>query len=128
MTREEWLEAYGLAWEEGDSEAAASLFTENAIYCSHPFREPHVGREGILAYWTEATSTQSDVSVRFGAPVAAGDRLSVEWWATFRDEGEEVTLPGILLLRFAPDGRCEELREYWHTEGGLREPFAGWGR
>lgn len=128
MTREEWLEGYARAWEEGDAEAAASLFTEDAVYRSHPFREAHVGTEGIRAYWTQATSTQEDVSVRYGDPVAAGDRLAVEWWATFRNDGEEITLPGILLLRFAPDGRCEELREYWHAEGGLREPFAGWGR
>ena len=28
------------------------------------------------------------------------------------DGGREVTLPGCLVLRFTPDGRCEELREY----------------
>lgn len=128
MTREEWLAAYARAWEEADADLAVSLFTEGAVYRSHPFREPHVGAEGIRAYWTGATSTQEDVSVRYGRPVATGDKLAIEWWATLRDEGEEVTLPGILLLRFAPDGRCEELREYWHAEGGLREPFAGWGR
>jgi ketosteroid isomerase-like protein len=127
VTREEWLEGYARAWEEGDAEAAASLFTEDAVYRSHPFREAHVGTEGIRAYWTRATSTQEDVSVRYGDPVAAGDKLAVEWWATFRDDGEEVTLPGILLLRFAPDGRCEELREYWHLEDGRTDPPDGWG-
>ena len=44
-----------------------------------------------------------------------------------RDEGSEITLPGCLLLRFAPGGRCEELREYWHVEEGRRDPPAGWG-
>jgi hypothetical protein len=43
-------------------------------------------------------------------------------------EGEEITIPGCLLLRFAPDGRCEELREYWHVEPGRYEPPDGWGR
>jgi hypothetical protein len=51
----------------------------------------------------------------------------VEWWATMRDEGEEITLPGCLLLRFASDGRCAALREYWHVEPGRHEPHEGWG-
>jgi hypothetical protein len=52
----------------------------------------------------------------------------VEWWAIMRDEGAWITLPGCLLLRFAEDGRCEELREYWHVEDGRHEPHSGWGR
>ena len=43
------------------------------------------------------------------------------------DEGEAVTLPGCLLLRIEADGRCSDLREYWHLEPGTHEPFAGWG-
>ena len=43
------------------------------------------------------------------------------------DGDEEVTLPGCLLLLFAADGRCRELREYWHLEPGRREPPPGWG-
>ena len=44
-----------------------------------------------------------------------------------RDSGKEVTLPGSLILRFGPGGRCLELREYWHLEEGRSEPPAGWG-
>jgi hypothetical protein len=44
-----------------------------------------------------------------------------------RDEGDEDTVPGCLLLRFAADGRCAALREYWHVEPGHREPHPGWG-
>lgn len=128
MTREEWIEAYGRAWEEREPDAAAALFTEDAVYRAHPFREPHVATEGIHAYWAQATATQADVQVRFGTPIVSAERVAVEWWTTMRAEGEEVTIPGCLLLRFARDGRCEELREYWHVEPGRHEPPAGWGR
>ena len=128
MTREEWIEAYGRAWKEREPDAAAALFTGDAVYRAHPFREPHLGTEGIRAYWAQATATQADVRVRFGKPIVSGERVAVEWWTTMRAEGEEVTIPGCLLLRFARDGRCEELREYWHVEPGRHEPPAGWGR
>ena len=44
------------------------------------------------------------------------------------DDGREITLRGCLVLRFAPDGRCEELREYWELADGYREPPPGWGQ
>jgi ketosteroid isomerase-like protein len=127
VTLDEWIEGYGRCWEEADGEALLELFTEYAVYRSHPFREPHVGHEGIRGYWRRATRTQQDVRVRMGRPFVDGRRVAVEWWATVVDEGEEITLPGCLLLRFAEDGRCQELREYWHVEPGRHEPHVGWG-
>lgn len=125
MTLDDWIERYRSAWENG--ELPLELFTEDAVYRSHPFRDPHVGHDGIRAYWERATGSQSDARVIMGLPFVDGRRAVVEWWATMRDEGEEITLPGCLLLRFAEDGRCKELREYWHLEGGRHEPHAGWG-
>jgi uncharacterized protein (TIGR02246 family) len=123
-----WLESYRRAWEEGDADAAAALFTDDAVYRSSPFREPHVGRAGIREYWANATASQSGTRVLIGTPIVAGNRVAVEWWATFEDAGEGAgTLPGILFLRFAPDGRCEELRETWNWEAGIRPPYDGWG-
>jgi uncharacterized protein (TIGR02246 family) len=123
----DWIDAYRRAWRERDPEAVATIFTEDAVYRSSPFREPHVGSKGIRAYWQQATATQDEIELRFGEPVVSGNRAAVEWWAVMRDEGEDITLPGILILRFAADGRCEELRECWHVEAGRIEPPAGWG-
>jgi uncharacterized protein (TIGR02246 family) len=123
-----WLAGYRRAWEQGDPEAAAALFTEDAVYHSSPFREAHVGHDGIRAYWANATGSQSGTRVQFGGPVVEGDRVAVEWWATFTDADDgEVTLPGILMLRFAPDGRCAALREAWNLQAGAHEPPPGWG-
>lgn len=127
MTAQEWITAYGRAWVGRDPEAAAALFTEDAVYRSSPFREPHLGSQGIRDYWTRATSTQEGLDLRFGEPVVEGRKAVVEWWAIMRDQGAWITLPGCLLLRFAADGRCEELREYWHVEDGRHEPPPGWG-
>jgi hypothetical protein len=73
------------------------------------------------------TGQQRDARVRMGRPFVDGSRVAVEWWTTMVSEGEQVTLPGCLLLRFESDGRCSDLREYWNFASTLREPFAGWG-
>lgn len=122
----EWIESYRLAWENADSEAAASLFTEDASYRSNIFENPHVGRRGIDAYWSGVTASQTEVTVRMGSPVVDGERVVVEFWTTMRVDGDPVTLPGCLLLRFSGDS-CSDLREYWQILPELRDPPPDWG-
>ena len=122
-----WLEAYRVAWEQADADAAAALFAEDATYRSNIFEEPYRGRDGVKTYWETVTATQSDVAVRIGAPFGDGERVAAEFWTTMQADGAEVTLPGCLLLRFDNEGRCRSLREYWHFEAGTKQPPPEWG-
>jgi ketosteroid isomerase-like protein len=99
MNMEEWVEAYGRPWRERDADSAVGLFTEDADYRVSPFREPVVGSKAIHAYWEGVTSVQEEVAVSMGTP----------------------------FLRFAVDGRCTALREYWFQKPGRRDPHPGWG-
>jgi ketosteroid isomerase-like protein len=129
MTVGEWVEAYAQAWRNRDADAAATLFTEDGLYRAHPLQEPYRGPEGVHAYWSEVTSTQDRVDVRMGRPVESADarRAAVEFWVRMLNGGAEVTLIGILFLRFAADGRCEDLRETWFFEPADHAPHDGWG-
>lgn len=128
MDLDGWLVAYADAWETADEDLIVSLFTEQATYRSSPFREPYRGHAEIRGYWQRGAGSQSETRVRMGRPYAAdGARVAVEWWATMVEAGEQVTLPGCLLLRFAADGRCMDLYEYWNMAKGHHEPFSGWG-
>lgn len=127
MEPADWIDSYRRAWEESDSDLLVSLFTKDASYRSSPFREPNLGHHGIRAYWARAVGPQRCTEVRMGEPVVDGNVVAVEWWTT-TDEGEgRVTITGCLLLQFAPDGRCFDLREYWHLEPGTLRPHDGWG-
>ena len=127
MDAEAWLEAYRVAWERADAEAAARLFTEDATYRSNIFEEPHRGRSGVKTYWETVTATQSEVTVRIGRPFGGGDRVSAEFWTTMTADGAEITLAGCLLLHFDDEGRCRSLREYWHIGSGTSQPPPEWG-
>ncbi|HEX6146556.1 MAG TPA: nuclear transport factor 2 family protein [Acidimicrobiia bacterium] len=124
---DDWIEAYRKAWEERDAEAAAALFTPDATYRSNIFEEPHRGRDGVRVYWESVTGTQSDARVRMGRPFVDGARVAVEFWTNMKVDGDDVTLPGCLLLDFDAEGLCRRLREYWHFEPGTAEPPAEWG-
>jgi nuclear transport factor 2 (NTF2) superfamily protein len=124
---EAWIEAYRQAWESRDPEAAAALFTADATYRDRIFDEPHHGPDGVAAYWGGVTAAQSEVRVRMGRPFVDGNRVAVEFWTNMKVAGDEVTLPGCLLLEFDDDWKCRRLREYWHFEQGSFEPPAEWG-
>jgi SnoaL-like domain len=128
ITREQWIERYGRAWETADADEIVELFTPDASYRSNVFREPYLGRDAIRRYWQRGAGNQREVVVTMGRPVMTADRVAVEWWTTMVDPDEgELTLPGCLLLRFAPDGRCHDLWEYWQTRPGRQDPPPGWG-
>ena len=122
-----WVEAYRLAWEERDADAAAALFSEDSTYRSNIFEEPHVGQDGVRDYWSGVTATQRDVTVRMGRPIVDGARVAVEFWTTMENAGAEITLPGCLLLVFDDDGRCRSLHEYYTFAEGRLDPPPEYG-
>ena len=122
-----WLDGYRKAWVDLDPTAAAALFTPDASYREQPYEDAFEGQEGVRSYWAGVTATQSDVSVVYGSPIVDGDRTAVEFWVTMANGGADITLAGTLLLSFADDGRCRELREYWHFAEGHQAPPEGWG-
>ena len=125
MTEQEvqdWLNAYGAAWIEGDPDAIVVLFTPAATYRETPFDEVMSGRDEIRAYWQEgAADGQQDL--RFSSQVwAVSDRTAVAGWQagfTRRKTGAKVDLDGTFRLEFdVQDGNllCSRLEEWWHRK------------
>jgi hypothetical protein len=124
-----WIDGWSRGWPTEDADLIASLYTEDAVYWSHPFREPHVGSAGAHDYAAQAFLDETLVRCWFGEPVAVANRAAVEYWAILRTiDGKDRTLAGTTMLRFAPDGRVAEHREYWDMRDGASEPPEGWGR
>jgi hypothetical protein len=124
---DKWIDGYRDAWERRDADAVIALFTPDASYRSNILEEPHRGHTGIADYWRDVTATQSDVKVRMGTPFVDGRRVSVEFWTNMKVDGEDVTLPGCLLLAFDENWTCSELREYWQFQPGDISPPPEWG-
>ena len=123
-----WVDAWERGWRAHEAETIAALYTDDAVYLSHPFREPLLGAAGAREYAQQAFADEEDAEIRFGEPVVGGGRAVVEYWAVIRDRlGTAWTLAGTSVLRFAPDGRVEDHRDYWTMDEGRRAPPAGWG-
>ena len=119
MALNNWLEAYGQAWETRDPEAVAQLFTLDALYRERPFTEPLRGRDAIREYWSRVVA-HSQEQIHFGFEIVALDknRGVARWWAAFVrvSSNQRVQLDGIFLLTFSDANLCCELREWWHRQ------------
>jgi ketosteroid isomerase-like protein len=109
------VEGWSRAWPERDVDAVAALYADDAVFLSHPLREPQP--PGEYAAW--AFADQVDVDFRYGEPVVDGDRAAVEYWAVITGaSGDAETIAGVSLLRFGDDGRVVEHRDVWASERG----------
>jgi len=120
----EWLDAYGEAWEARDAEAAADLFTEDAVYQWGPFGRKLRGRVMIREAWAEALETQENV--KFGAEVLTATQRGgiARWWcsADLPSEGVRSHDEGIFRLSFDDSGLCTSLEEWWNTQTEPLQP------
>jgi uncharacterized protein (TIGR02246 family) len=101
------------AWISNESAAVAALFTEDAVYSIDAFAEPWRGREEIVRRWTAGIS--QEVAMTYELVAVDGDIAVVHWHVFTQNVGDPIRVEydGVIHLRFAPDGRCREHREWF---------------
>ncbi|HEX5903595.1 MAG TPA: nuclear transport factor 2 family protein [Actinomycetota bacterium] len=120
-----WAEAWRAAWRTHDVELLRPFYAEDVEFRSQPFREPQAPAD--YAAW--AFQDEAEARVWFAEPRVVGtDRAAVEYWGvSIPRHGTTETIAGVALLRFGPDGRVVEQRDYWNAAEGAVEPYEGWG-
>ena len=121
-----WAETWNRSWPAKDVEAIAALYADDALYRALVFREPDRGVEGVRRYLRENFGVEEDVECRFGDPIVGADRAAVEWWATWVEDGQRLTLAGATILRFDRTGQVVDHRDYWNQVERREPPFEGW--
>ena len=122
-----WAETWRRAWPSKDVDAIASLYAEDAAYRAYAFREPDLGLTGVRRYLRVNFAIEDEIECWFGEPVVGGHRAAVEWWATWVEGGERLTLAGTTLLRFGDDGLVLDHRDYWNEIDRREPPYERWG-
>jgi len=101
-------------WSALDAETILAVYADDCFYLSAPLRDATTPR----AYVEWALAEEEWAEPWFGEPVVDGDRAAVEWRAYVRENGSDVTIAGMSLLRFGEDGLCVEQRDAWALEEG----------
>jgi ketosteroid isomerase-like protein len=123
-TAQQWLDGYVAAWLSYDRDAIGALFSQDVSYRYHPYDDPVVGRDALVASWL-GESSQDGASTRDQpgtydaayAPVAVdGDVVVAIGTSSYRDAPDgPVTqvFSNCFVMRFDDDGRCREFTEYY---------------
>jgi len=121
-----WADTWLRAWPRRDAEAIAALYADTVMYRSPAFRQPDLSLAGVRRYLDEQFPAEENIECWFGRPIVSGDRAAVEWWASWTEQGQELTYAGVTVLHFDGQGQVAEHRDY-DTHVERREPpYSGW--
>ena len=121
-TAQDWLGRYVDAWNSYDRADISGLFSEDVAYRYHPYDEPIVGRDAVVASWLgelePGDASTVDARVFYDAPPIPdvdGRPADPEWLLAdpgggvvctcrvdARGEARSVGLPAVLLLGSLP--------------------------
>jgi ketosteroid isomerase-like protein len=121
MDREDvsrWLDGYVDAWRSYDRTAIVALFTEDAQYRYAPYEEPLNGAQAIADSWLEDPDDPDSWEASYGPVAIDGDTAVAVGSSRYRATPQRParTYHNCYLLRFADDGRCRELTEWFMQE------------
>lgn len=121
---QDWLDRYVAAWLSYDADDVAALFSEDVSYRYHPYDDPVVGRDAVVASWTDSDGGSSrDAPGTYAAryePVAVdGDVVVATGTSSYREQADGPVVRvyhNCFVMRFDADGRCREFTEYYIKE------------
>lgn len=119
---QDWLHRYIAAWKANERGPIEDLFTDDAVYSYRPWLDDeHAfrGRDAIVGSWLDDPDEPGSWDAHYEAYAVDGERAVAVGWTRYaaNDEEPQRTFHNAYLLRFAPDGRCADFREFYMQEG-----------
>lgn len=108
-----WMDGYVLAWSSNESDHIRALFTEDAIYDPQIEGGEWEGIDEIVEKWQEIDESEDNWQFEW-LPLVETDDLAVVTGHT-RYFQPEASYRNLFVIRFAEDGRCRDLTE-WYIE------------
>ena len=119
-----WLDDYVSAWMSYDGDDIGALFAEDVAYRFHPYDEPLVGREAVVAAWlgdsNAAGASTRDAPGTYDAHYTLyavdGDAVVARGTSVYQDHPDGPvtrTFDNCFLIRFDDDGLCADFTELY---------------
>ena len=121
---QDWLDRYVAAWLSYDPDDVAALFSEDIAYRYHPYDEPIVGREAVVAAWlaedgqdgSSSRDAPGTYEARYSPIAIDGDTVVATGSSRYRDDADGPVVriyENCFIRRFDGNGRCREFTEYY---------------
>jgi hypothetical protein len=123
-TAQQWLDRYVEAWLSYDPADVGGLFSEDVSYRYHPYDEPTIGRDAVVASWlgepgpggTSSRDAPGTYEAAYSPVAVEGDVVVATGTSRYREvPGGPVvrTYDNCFVLRFDGQGQCRDFTEYY---------------
>jgi nuclear transport factor 2 (NTF2) superfamily protein len=112
-----WLDRYVEAWRSGAPASIGELFSEEATYRYHPFEDPVIGRDSIVASWLEDPDEPDAWEARYEPFAVDGDRAVARGVTRYVERaGQQARVyDNAFLMEFDEAGQCRSFIEWFRT-------------
>jgi ketosteroid isomerase-like protein len=109
---EDWVRRYERAWATNDPDDVRALFAQDGEYRFHPWDDPIVGHDAIVASWLDAQDTADDHTFTWSVVAVDGPTAVVQGRTGYTD-GD--VYENLWVIRFDAHGRAVSFTE-WYME------------
>jgi hypothetical protein len=106
-----WVEGYVRAWNSNDPDDIGSLFSQEAVYRTEPYRPGIRGRAAIVVDWLDRRDEPGETTFDWQVLVATDDVAVVQGETTYRTPPRRYS--NLWVIRLDANGRCAEFTEWW---------------
>lgn len=113
-----WFKTLGEAWVTKNPELIGSICAEDVKYYEHPFEEPRIGKDAVVAEWQNVPNSQKDIIFDYDIIGITNDTGIAHWRASFTRISEEKrdVLDGVFTVKLNGSGLCTEFHMWWVTK------------
>jgi steroid delta-isomerase len=109
------VEAYTACHSAGDVDGIMALFSENAIAHDPIGSPPHVGYEGVRAFFAATHDMVDSLTLTLTGPIrCAGEFAAFPMTARSVIGGSALEIDIIDVMTFDEDGKISEMKAYWN--------------
>lgn len=107
------LRAYAEAYSTGDREAFLGLFARDAVWHDPVGADPHIGHEGIGAFWDTTQSMADRITLDVDRIVVGGNEAMMVFRIVARVGDGAMGFEAVETFEFGDDGRITLAKAYW---------------
>jgi steroid delta-isomerase len=115
------IDTYVDGYRRNDKQAVLDLFRPDAVWHDPVGAPPHVGHEGIGAFWDQAHSMAESIVLEPRWVVAAGDEGAMAFEIRVGTAGGTMVIDAIEIFTIDDDGKIVLLKAYWDMAQARQE-------
>lgn len=107
------VDAYVDAMNRNDEDAYVGLFAPDAVFHDPVGQPPHVGHDGIRAFYRGTRALASDITLTPSDVIVCGTEAVMVFGIRSRVADSEVEIDAVDVFELRDDARIERLKAYW---------------